>query len=351
MRSALWLAAITLISITTLTSCDDEDGDGTNYVPIDQYPSQYRDAYCTYLARCGLFPDKATCLAANLSVTVTIDPNIIGAFQNARVVYNGSNVKACLDALANQTCDETDESGRTTPSVCRDFFRGTVESGGDCYVDAECISQQCVGGSTGTTCLLGQCVGNTPPNLAPAQLNQPCTTTAGCVSGAYCDTLTDLCTSLKANGEICTQNTECGYGLACGGMTGSRTCRPLPTEGQPCPDFVCRDEGQYCDSSTASPICKKVGLPPAMCTSSTQCSQYYRCDTTLQQCVQGPTLGMSCSTTNRCFDAASFCDTTTFMCVALRNDGEMCTTDTQCKNSNCDTSTSPSVCTTPMVCF
>jgi hypothetical protein len=336
----------------TTTACpfSDDDGDGSNYVAIGAMPEAYKDAYCTYLARCGLFPDKATCVGAALAVVGTIDPNLVAAVGAGRVLFNGSAVKACFDAVANDTCDQTDENGRVRVPACGQYFKGTVPGGGDCILDEECVSQQCSGGSTGTSCIRGTCIGDTAPVFTPKRLGEPCGSTSQCIDGAYCETAATMpvCVELKQMGVPCTASTECGYGLACAGTTGARVCQPLPAVGQPCPDFLCRDEGTFCNTSTS--ICTQVGLPTAPCTSSLQCSPYYPCDFATTMCKQGPGLGQSCSSGVRCFAADTYCDSATLTCVGLKADGQPCTAESQCLSDFCDFNAATPVCGQPPVC-
>jgi hypothetical protein len=342
---------VLLVLALAATACPaDEDGDGSNYVAVADMPAAYKEAYCTYLARCGVFPDQATCVSAALAVVPTIDPNIAAAVATGRVIYNGSNVKACFDAVANDTCDSTDENGRAHVPECGVYFQGTVAGGDMCMIDQECISQNCSGGATGSACVFGTCIGDTPPVNVSIPVGMPCGSSNGCVDGAYCDTLTSVCTTLKANGEACTGGAECGYGLACGGPTGMRTCQALPALGQACRlDLPCRDEGQYCNTTTMT--CAQVGVPGALCTSSMQCSPYYRCDTTAGACAKVPSIGQPCTAGTRCFEAGSFCDSSTLVCVAARTDGETCMSDLQCESETCDFEVATPVCASPPICF
>jgi hypothetical protein len=232
---------------------------------------------------------------------------------------------------------------------CNDFFVGTVLAGGDCYVNQECVSQRC-SGETGTSCTLGTCIGDTPPSTTHVALGMPCTTTSSCVDGAYCAADTDLCTALKGSGELCTGSTECGYGFACAGPSGMRTCQPLPALGQPCRlDLPCRDEGHVCNTQTMT--CMQLGLVGAPCTSSMQCSPFYRCDTTIGMCAKGPSVNESCSTAARCFDAGNYCDPATVTCVPAKEDGMLCQSDLQCASELCDMTTATAVCASPPICF
>jgi hypothetical protein len=219
----------------------------------------------------------------------------------------------------------------------------------------ECASLNCSVALPTSTCEIGECIGDTPPQSPePAQIGEPCFSSSdGCVAGAYCDfnQTTPVCAAFKTQGTACVSDEECAYGLACASTTGATTCVQLPGLGQPCSSGMpCRDYGMYCDMSTAQPTCKKLGLPPATCTSSSQCSQYYPCDSTTGKCTKPPGVGQSCAATFTCFDAGTFCDQTTLQCTAGKADGSACTSSEQCASRYCDTTQTSPICTPPMTC-
>jgi hypothetical protein len=345
--------AIALLFAVSTTSCiGDEDGDGSNYVVITEIDKAYQEAYCKYAAACGLFESEEVCRGANLtSSSFELDPNVVAAVGAGRVYYNGSNVKECFDAVAARTCDETSESARTTPAACRNVIVGTVHGGEACTIDEECISQQCSGGGGNDSCIMGTCIGDVAQTFEPAQIGEQCGSTAGCVPGAYCDNQTITCQLLKTQGASCQQASECEYGLGCTGTVGARTCGPLPGVGESCAtDFICRDEGTYCDSTTT--MCVQVGLPGTMCNSSQDCSQYYPCDfVSTLQCKKGPGVGEPCSSSNRCFDLGTFCDFNTSTCVERKSNGMTCVNDAECASNFCDQNQATPACANPMVCF
>lgn len=283
-----------------------------------------------------------------------LDLDIVAGIQAGRIYYDGSNVKKCFDSIAQATCDKTDQDSRGIPAACTQFTHGLGMSGDQCFVDAECASGFCSASAGSPTCQIGQCVGDTAPSVEPAALGEPCNFNTTCVAGAYCDQeLTSTCVPLKMQGATCQVPGECAYGLGCvTDTTGTRTCGPLPGPNQPCTSNVgCRDEGYYCDELTsAMPTCKPLGLAGAMCMYSEQCSTYYPCDGT-GHCTKAPSVGQSCSTTYKCFDAGTYCDTTTYLCTARRGDGAMCTADTDCNSNNCDLDLAVPICTTPTACM
>ncbi len=354
----LTVAMLATLCAATTTSCllgDDDDGDGRSYVAVTELAAAYKDAQCAHFAACGVFPDKETCLAANLTssgLEFDIDANTIAAIYAGLVRYNGSNVKECLDALAARSCDKTSESARVTPAACQDVLSGTLASGQQCILDAECLSQQCSGGSSGDSCVTGVCVGDRAPVSETKLIGEQCNSIDTCESGSFCDQLTDLCTVLKTTGESCTQLMECEYGLGCVGSTGVRTCGPMPGPGEVCFTTTvseCRDTGTYCDTTTT--LCTQVGVAGATCDSSGDCSMFYPCNFTSLQCTRGPALGESCSSSNRCFDVGTFCDTlSTSTCVELRSNGMECTQDLECSSGFCDQSMATPLCADVVTC-
>jgi hypothetical protein len=321
MRTTRW------VWLLVLASC----GGG---LTLDEYPSAFRDAYCKYLTRCGEFPDVTTCENANIGLNIHLDPSSQAEVDQGKVSFDGSLAQDCLDAFGSQTCDTTDEDGRAFfPAKCRDITKGSVGSGGACADNAECKSQICNIPACSMACCQGTCMGDAPPALGGA--GDACSTSSSCAVGFFCDFTTQMCAQLEPAGATCNSTSECAYGLGCAGTGGMRTCKTLPTLGQPCPDGVCRDAGTFCNSAGQ---CAKIGLAGASCTGNlAECSSFYPCDAQAMKCTAAPGLGEPC--TNRCFDADTFCDTssTAPTCVKTHPDGGTCTVNSQCENDYCDT--------------
>jgi hypothetical protein len=334
-----------VLAVLLLTACDDDSGDPGSYVSITEYSTEGRASWCSYLTRCGFFPDQATCTSANISVPpqLQMSPSTVAAVRAGRILYNGNNAKTCLDSYANATCDKTDEAGRAPTQACFELFRGAVDADGECFQDAECISGNCQTQVADENCPVGKCVGNTPPpEFTLGQLGDLCST-GSCAAGLYCDNSTAECAPLHPSGDPCVTNADCAYGLGCAGSP--RTCKALPAIGQPCPDYECRDEGARCGTTG----CVAVGLPGATCQSSSECSSYYTCDFSTSMCKRGPITGEACTSGgSRCFDA-SFCDSSTLMCVPYRGTGEICSSSLQCASGECDFTTQE--CVEPTTCL
>ncbi|NVB77865.1 MAG: hypothetical protein HOV81_05670 [Kofleriaceae bacterium] len=334
---------LALLAALLLVGCDEEVTGGLEFIPAEQIPIAYKEAVCTFDVRCGLFPDQATCLAAQLDMTIALDPTVIAGIREGRIAYNGKFVDACFEAIADATCDLTDLNGRVTPTACRHFTRGLVGGGGRCFVDEECVSANCQGGNTETTCQLGVCVGDVAPNIEPQVYNKPCNPVGGCVETTYCNTEMNLCLMLQHEGLTCTKDDQCAFGLGCAGGI----CKPLPLLGEPCPDHVCRDAGVVCNfaTTTETPICVQVGLTGDRCTGNPDCAPSFRCDPATLECVSLPSLGESCAFIGSCFDVGTFCDATG-TCVEQKANGQPCTLADECAGGICNAS----VCSSPLVC-
>ena len=327
------MRGLVVVVVVSLLACGDDDSGSGEYVSVADFDSAYKEAECTYLVNCGLFPDQATCLAASLfnGGAYSLSADLRAEIAAGHVIYNGSAVKACFDAIANATCDKTDAAGRLHNVACLSFIRGTAGADAPCQIDADCISQDCRVTVADERCAMGTCFGETPPSFVVPRNGEHCSTVVGCQASSYCDTSTFECTPLKLAGDACIDVSECEFGLGCAGTP--RTCMTLPGPNEACPDAICRDDGLHC----AAAICKPLGLPGAMCTSSGDCSPYFPCDFATSMCKKPPSIGESCPAGNtRCFEDHSYCDGATLKCVAGKADGEICTTSLQCASQSCD---------------
>jgi hypothetical protein len=310
-------------------------------VSIDQIPTAYKRALCEFYARCGELPDIATCLDANLGVDIHVDPGMMAAIAQGRAFYDGVAVATCFDAIGARACDTSSQSARDADTFfvqCAPFVQGTVEAGGACALDAECVSLKCNTLTCDGQCCAGTCVGGAPPAFRVA-IGGSCADGSTCADGAYCDTRDERCKAVLPAGAPCTDDFQCDYELACFGAT--PTCKPLPQRGALCPDGRCRDTGTRCSAGT----CVAVGLSGATCTSNADCSQYYVCDAT-NHCAEGPHVGESCANAS-CFDAGTFCSSTK-TCEPLASDGSPCASGLECASGACDATMH--ACATPPTC-
>ncbi len=348
-----WLVVLA-VSMAGCPWGDDDSGDGRPHT-VDELPGAYHSAACGYLVRCGQFPDRATCMSANLprisdGFTFDLDPVLIAAIKAGRVQIDQARVDSCLAALTGLSCDRTTRSHRELYRQCWHYLVGTLPGGAACFANEECVSAQCSGGAT-DTCVAGTCVGDTPPSNEPAAIGMPCRFDPGCVDGAFCDfNETSTCAALLQAGEACVGANDCTYGLECvGNIVGNRFCERLQTLGEPCPDFICRDDGTYCADSGR---CEAIGLEGDACAGAfEECADAYRCDASNGTCTRNPGLDEPCSTfsVSSCFDRGLVCDSTTATCIEPRPDGALCTVDEVCASRHCDTAAQQ--CRAVPVCF
>lgn len=318
-------AAIVVALLWTTACGDDGSGFGVGDVDIEDAPAVARRALCHHAAMCGLFPDEATCLAANYGFTFAVDPSLVKAVREGRIKYDGRRLGDCYEQFGDDTCDRTDADGRNILLGCAGAIAGTIGDGGACAVEEECISGVCNIADCPDACCPGTCVGGTAPDRE-AQIGAACGANALCTVGAYCAQGT--CAALKPADATCFSGAECDYGLGCAGTP--RTCRPLPLLGEACMG-ECRDEGQYCNSMTM--VCTQVGLPGDACSVTARCSSFYDCSPSTMQCVRGPAVGETCATNSDCFDYGTYCRGTT--CAPREPVGTACTDDDECATDFC----------------
>jgi hypothetical protein len=323
-------------------------GCGQSAISVEGVQAAFIDANCTHDVACGLFPDSATCHVAYLGIDFGVDSSQIAAVKAGKVKYDASAARTCFNAIADAPCDQTAEAHRVLPPACAQVLAGTVGSGGNCVMDAECKSQSCNIPICVVTCCSGACVGDAP--LVPAPVGSACGGSAGpCVSDAFCDfTGTMTCTALYGSGMACQNDSECAFGLACAGSS-APVCKTLPIVGEPCPDGRCRDDGTTCSSTTQT--CVKVGLLGAACTTNTDCSHFYTCGSA--GACQATPIGGSCTSDNGCFESASYCALPTAgsgTCAVPQANGDPCTNDRDCESDHCEDTLQPPVCTDPPMC-
>lgn len=318
-------------------------GDGLS---LADYPQALIDALCQHEVNCGEYPDVATCERSDL-LRLTTNPSANAAVSAGKILYDAGKARECVDTIANASCDTTDADLRFLfPSACFETATGTLHAGDACAINDECISLACDVPSCPDACCQGTCTGDAPPAVNQP-VGSPCSqplVSSECVATAYCDSTTHMCTALKSQGTACNSGNECDIGLGCAGAP--PTCKPLPKLGEPCPDGICRDEGQVCLTT-----CVKVGLAGDPCASDSACALRYRCDTTTNKCVEGPSQGDACMFSDDCW-GNNFCDTpngqSTGTCTPWKADGEACTNSSECASDNCNAA---GMCETPAACI
>ena len=287
-----------LLFLVAIPACD-----GDKSLSLSDFPAAATDAFCTYAARCGQMPDKATCKAAAGTDTGQLSADVTAG----KIKYDGKAAAACFDAMRSASCNYSDPFNAGEPQVCKDVFKGTVADNGVCYSGSECVSGSCGGGvCSGSGCCAGTCSTSTS-SAAAIPIGGDCSGSgAACVSSAFCDYgTTATCTAKAAAGQSCDSSyagTSCVAGAYCvanGPNTG--ICGKLPAEGQDCYPtgtsylHACDSMLDYCDSVSLKCVLKiAVG---GDCSTGASCVAYATCDST-GHCVANPGAGDVCDDVN-----------------------------------------------------
>ncbi|HEY0990661.1 MAG TPA: Dickkopf N-terminal cysteine-rich domain-containing protein [Kofleriaceae bacterium] len=308
---------------------------GTDSVSLEDYPQEFRDAFCRNFVKCGVVKDLDTCRNLNFGVDLHITASGQAAFDMGKAKFHGEKAQSCVDGIANSSCDLTSESQRQLPLACDQVATGTLHNGEACTLSAECISTTCSVPNCGMACCTGSCVGDTPP--AVGKLGGPCPS-GRCESGAYCDFASEACLSYKQAGAVCAAAFECAPGLACIGTGLTGTCTKLPKLGEACTTF-CTDFGATCNPT--SKTCVEVAVGGEACATDNDCSALYFCDR--GACSGGVALGAACTPQDHCVDPRAFCDVPrgaiSGTCILPKANGMPCNFNDECQSFACSRDT------------
>lgn len=208
MKKAWRGIGIGVVGLAWLSACggsSDSDGDGNSGVSIDEIPALYADAVCDASESCygavlDVFLGGESCRKTYETTLGDELPRLKQSIENGKVIYKGTKADACFAAIRARGCNLEGE-----PPECTAALDGTVDTGGDCELDAECK------GSDAHCKVQGQC----PGKCGPKEL-----------AGADCDGDSDC-----ANGLACSKDTKKCYapaalGQACGGGGTAPDCVP-----------------------------------------------------------------------------------------------------------------------------
>jgi hypothetical protein len=303
-------------------------GGGGSVAPQD-YPDELRDAFCRYFVKCGAIEDLETCQAANLGVRFRTSASAAAAEAAGKVTFDGDAARDCVDALADRACDTTSQSVRVLPEPCRRVTIGTGGDGAACAVGDECGSKVCDVPACPDACCQGTCVGEAV--MGQAKAGESCAS-IDCVDSAYCDE-TEICVARKNPGAQCIFSEECQFGLDC---DPEGTCSSLPKLDEAC-DGACRDEGTRCNAGSHK--CVKAGLEGDPCDMTSDCSQFYVCDTA-KRCTAGIAVGAPCTKAQRCAGPGAFCEVpagaSQGVCSLPLAVGQPCENNNSCESLTCD---------------
>lgn len=219
------------------------------YAEVSEYCTAYAQAICQIEnTSCCAEPqmcssDVSTCETYQTS---TCNQTAATATASGTLQYNSGNVKPCIDAVnaaySGSPATISEAVLANISQLCASVFVGSVPTGGACTIDQDCATsgQICASApgqtakcstatprSQGNECLdtgdqcqdsycdsvqgsssYGTCV-------PPQTFGQPCSATELCDGADYCDSTTGTCQALAGNGAPCTISANCAAGLFC----------------------------------------------------------------------------------------------------------------------------------------
>ena len=209
-------SAVLALTILSLGSPACSGGDS---VDVDEFITQYAEAYCAHIFYCCNSNEKSYNSTSSCKQTVRGQVEQLLAFRNASgafATFDGEAARACLDRLELKACSDS-----STVYGCL----GTVTSAQhkqseDCTYGAECVSSYCVQDSSGKKGYCG------PVSVPGGNCSGD---DRGCTSGTFCSAY-KKCEYKKKGGETCTRPGECT-------------------------SFICHKVDKLCVNPLRTPIC------------------------------------------------------------------------------------------------
>ena len=321
--------AVALAASLAAPSCGGDDPPaGPGPIPLDSFAAEYKDAACDRAVRCGLMPDKDTCLRLDRT-----DGELLQLLANAvfgDVTYSSEAARACVDALRGRSCEELLSAARSLEATCDGVFDGAAPAGGPCLVGGDCAGNSvcdrtaCEG--TGDACCKGACA----PTPARAPVGATCSQEMPCDDNGWCEEAegqgggggvgpTGTCQPRNDNGESCSDSDACRDGLRCDLSVSEGKCYILAKDGGQCNptlERACLSFDSWCDP--ASSKCGKLPGSGQPCTPESRCRAYAYCDN--GTCRARPMEGESCLPDGpRCLGDL-YCNGDTAVCTAEPTD-------------------------------
>ena len=294
------------------------------------FADQYDTAVCRMLARLHMVSGQQYCLSlATAAYRGQVGFNSLEAHLAAvsagKSTFDEKRAAECLAALESVSSFFNTYSAL---EACANLFHGTLADGESCIADGECLP--------GRVCYLGSgdCAG------VCKQFGSHCNYDADCPSGQVCNVQSGCVVPVPpgANGQACGTNVSCQQGLLC---SSPNTCKPPPTEGQPCDDLTCAD-GLIC----ANTVCARARSKGDACQTG-QCGGMLfsdlTCDPASHVCVDAfiggpcapPIAGLSFEVflglsghwmrwASGCDSLVSYCDWRSTTCIAYPLVGAAC---------------------------
>jgi hypothetical protein len=339
------------LSLGVIPACGEGDGSGGGSgLPLEELPAGYAAALCSAYQNCygdllELLRPGEDCVE---NTTIRLEDDLAtlpNAVEAGRVKYDGVQAQRCLDDVAAASCELLSER---EPESCKPALEGTVETGGECELDAECegdqycdISDSCPGVCAELEAAGGPCRGN-----------------SDCSSGLKCSEVTSRCVTPAREGEACKGGEpDCVDGFFC---LGDDAAANMPGEcvafadafgakaGEPCGSEIGLCElGLVCAIEMLNPArgtcAEKVGSGdtcpaafPDACPDDEYCTAINiltREGTCTSKPEPSEPCGMSLGGALEICAPGARCDTG--VCRALARPGESCTANSTCYSEHC----------------
>ena len=300
MRNARPIFAV-FLALLGLSAC------GSDSIPIGDLGAKLLDESCTRAARCGEYPDKATCLASNSRI---VDLGQLEADVSAgKVTYDGSKAADCLSAIFARGCTITEQLAPVSSQACDDTFKGSVATGGTCFSEeGVCLAE------------LRQKQLRDRPHVLRGHV-QP--------SGRRFDRqrwkLPARRVRLRQRNVLQTRSDRLERYLYAPGGHGSAVHHARRgVRGWKYLQYRSRDRKWHLRQGP----CRRRAVPGnGFCDASSD-----TCDATSRTCVRKIAIGGGCPSGSGCVSCAN-CDTATLTCVPRASRGGACTTTSDCLGS------------------
>ena len=346
----------------TVAACGSDDSGsggstGNGGVTFSEIGAKYTTVYCSTLTKCfgPMFDEAVTGVDCETMLGPQIEDGMLVPVEDAidagRVIYHGDKVEACLAAVATLGCDAMVQRG---PEACEDVFEGTVEAGGDCELDAECVGKQ-----------VCKAIGSCPGTCSARQkAGEACGDDDHCEDGLVCGENSKKCETPSKKGEACGgDNPDCMAGYLCLGENEDTnqpgTCDLWDDVLKGKAGDTCNlEEGPWCESGNACSVvdivagsgatweCVATAASGAACNfgfpSACPAGEYCDADIGSGQyegtCKALPSAGDPCNTVGypNCAPYLT-CDNGT--CRKVERIGGSCTSNSTCASGNCKSGT------------
>lgn len=202
----------------TLAAC------GSSY-DVQDYWTELGTMHCTRMRDCCTDPEltdfltpDGTGTAENCETTFqTVEHAdiITNAIARKTIVFDASRAHACVAALETLACPGYKPAVRYREAFCDDPLVPTVADGGACFVDAECVTDNCQGADLRAMPMVpGGCRAPTPDGGTCGIGTANCANPTDCQAGG-------VCALGAAAGSPCSADYQCADGWCKGNGSSS----------------------------------------------------------------------------------------------------------------------------------